>query len=222
MGSDSVARARALVRERIEVTRDAMAASDQEIERELTVLAERGIVASCTKGCAHCCRQEILVPRAEAEAIVAWIEASWSPDQLEALRGRLRGWLAWSRGELPRLIAAGMERLEAIYEHGPQCVALEDGLCAVYPARPMSCRMHYVRSSPDACRQEHDPAFSRADRVTVLPSIHRVTQPAILRIREVTERHGGDFLAAVHRLPEWLAHLLRVEQQPWRTTPPVF
>jgi hypothetical protein len=53
-----------------------------------------------------------------------------------------------------------------------------------------------------------------------LPSIHRVSQPAILRIRAEIERQGADFLATAHLLPEWLAHLLRIEQQPWLNAPP--
>ena len=221
MASKQVERARALVRERIQVTRGAMAACDDAVERELGELGARGVVPSCRKGCAHCCRQEILVPRAEAEAIVAWLRASWTPAQIDALADRLRAWLAWYRDDCRRLIQSGETRGSALYEHGPQCVALEDDACSIYPTRPMMCRMHYVRSSPDACRQQADPRVT-AEPVTVLPSIHRVTQPAVLRIRAEIERQGSDFLGTVHLLPEWLAHLLQVEAQPWRTAPPEF
>lgn len=223
MGSRKDAeRARALVRERIGVARAAMDACDDDIARELTVLATRGIAPTCRKGCAHCCRQEILVTRVEAEAIVAWIEASWQPPQLDALKDRIRAWLVWARDGFQRRVDGGEARDVVAYEHGPLCVALEDDACSIYPVRPMMCRTHYVSSSPDACRQASDPAFSRDDKVLVLASIHRVSQPAILRIRAVVERQGADFRATVHLLPEWLAHLLRVEDQPWRAAPRPF
>ncbi|HET7504609.1 MAG TPA: YkgJ family cysteine cluster protein [Kofleriaceae bacterium] len=218
MARNDAERARALVRERIKVARGAMEACDAAIDRELGELATRGIAPTCSKGCAHCCRQEILVTRAEAEAIVEWVTATKSGPELDELRQRLRAWLAWFRDEAPRRIAAGQTREVALYEHGPQCVALVDDACSIYPVRPMMCRIHFVRSNPDACRQEADPALAR-EPVVVLRSIHRVTQPAILRIRAEIERQGSDFMASVHLLPEWLAHLLRVEAQPWLNAP---
>lgn len=222
MGSKDAERARALVRERITVARAAMDACEQDIARELGTLAARGIVPTCSKGCAHCCRQEILIPRAEAEAIVEWIQASWQPAQIDALRDRIRAWLEWYRGDFTRRVASGEDRQVVAYEHGPLCVALQDGACSIYPVRPMTCRIHYVSSSPDACRQARDPEFASDEKMAVLPSIHRVSQPAILRIRAVIERQGSDFLATVHLLPEWLAHLLRIEDQPWRSAPRLF
>jgi Fe-S-cluster containining protein len=219
MANKDAERARALVRERIGVARAAMDACEEDIARELGMLAERGVVPTCSKGCAHCCRQEILVTRAEVEVIVEWIQASWSPAQIAALKERLAAWLVWYRGDFKRLVDGGQDRDVVAYEHGPLCVALEDGACTIYPVRPMTCRMHFVRSSPDACRQKTDPQYSGEEPVAILSSIHRVSQPAILRIRAVVERQGADFLATVHLLPEWLAHLLRVEDQPWRTAP---
>lgn len=219
MANKDAERARALVRERISVARAAMDACDEAIARELGVLAERGVVATCSKGCAHCCRQEIFVTRAEVEVVVEWISASWPPAQIEALKDRLRAWLVWHHGDFKRLVDSGQDRDIVAYEQGPFCVALEDGACTVYPVRPMACRIHYVKSSLDACRQQRDPQYSGEEPVAVLSSIHRVSQPAILRIRAVIERQGADFLATVHLLPEWLAHLLRVEDQPWRTAP---
>jgi hypothetical protein len=47
-----------------------------------------------------------------------------------------------------------------------------------------------------------------------------VTQPAVLRIRAEIERQGADFLSTVHLLPEWLAHLMKIEAQPWLDAPP--
>jgi Fe-S-cluster containining protein len=221
MASKGAERARELVRQRIGVVRAAMQTCDEDIERELAVLAARGVVPSCSKGCAHCCQQEILVPRAEAEAIVEWLEATWSPGQLDGLRDRLRGWLVWHHGEFKRRVMAGEDRQAVAFEDGPGCVALDDGACAIYPVRPTMCRMHYVTSSPDACRSRRDPAFAGDEKMAVVPSIHRVALPSVHRIREEVSRQGTDYWSTVHLLPEWLAHLLRVEEQPWRTSPPL-
>lgn len=221
MASKAAERARALVRERIGIVRAAMQTCDEDIERELATLAARGVVPTCSKGCAHCCRQEILVPRAEAEAIVDWLQVSWPAEQLEALEQRLRAWLVWHHGEFKRRVDAGEDRQAVAYEDGPGCVALQDGACSIYAVRPTMCRMHYVTSSADRCRSGRDPAFRRDEELAVLPSIHRVALPSVHRIREVVDRQGTDYWATVHLLPEWLAHLLRVGDQPWRAAPPL-
>jgi Fe-S-cluster containining protein len=221
MAKQTAERARQLVRERIGLVRAAMQRCDDDIDRELATLASRGVVPSCSKGCAHCCRQEILVSRAEAETIIDWLETSSSPAQLEALRARLRDWLVWYHGDFKRRVAAGDDRQMVAYEHGPGCVALLDGACTIYPARPLMCRMHFVTSSADACRPAGDPAFVSDEPLALIPSISRVAQPAVLQIRGGIERQGTDFWATVHLLPEWLAHLLRIEEQPWRTAPPL-
>ncbi|MDB4955139.1 MAG: hypothetical protein JWO36_2708 [Myxococcales bacterium] len=222
MAKQDADRARAMVRDRIKVVHTALAGCDVLVERELEVLASRGEVATCSKGCAHCCRQEIYVTRAEGEAVVEWITKQWQPAQIEALEERLRSWLAWYRTEHKQLTDGGIDRQVAFYEHGPHCPALEGDACSIYPVRPMTCRTHFVSSPPDACRQDSDPKFVRDPIATPLISIPRVTQPESLRIRSLIEQQGADFLATVHLLPEWLAHLLRVEQQPWLTAEPLF
>src|SRR5262249_44544557 len=73
MAKKDAERARELVRERIRVAREAMAACDEQVDHELATLAQRGIVPSCSRGCTACCRQGIFTTRAEAEAIVEWL-----------------------------------------------------------------------------------------------------------------------------------------------------
>src|SRR6185369_4977249 len=116
MGKQEADRAKALVRERIAAARGAMDDCSEAIDRELGTLAARGIVPTCSKGCSHCCRQEILVTRAEAEAIVEWVQASWPAEQIDALKERTRAWLVWYRTDYPRLVASGVTRLVAMYE----------------------------------------------------------------------------------------------------------
>jgi Fe-S-cluster containining protein len=222
MGKRDAERARELVRKRIEVAVDAWSYCDQLIERELASLADRGVMSTCAKGCAHCCRQEIRVARAEAEAIVEWINKTWDPEMIASLKGRLQSWMTWYTQDYTRLLVSGGTRGAAFYEHGPQCPALQNDACSIYPVRPMTCRRHHVSSPPDACRQERDPKFLGHDLTRPIEAVVRVTEPATLRIRLAVEAQGADYYASAHLLPEWLLHLLRVEDQPWRRTPPLF
>ena len=45
--------------------------------------------------------------------------------------------------------------LEELLKVRAACPFLEDGACAVYPARPMACRIYLSYSEP-ACRREYD------------------------------------------------------------------
>jgi hypothetical protein len=42
-----------------------------------------------------------------------------------------------------------------------------------------------------------------------------------MKLRALIENQGADFNGTVHLLTEWLAHLLGVEAQPWRTAEPI-
>ncbi|MEZ4403875.1 MAG: YkgJ family cysteine cluster protein [Kofleriaceae bacterium] len=185
--------------------------ADVAVEQVLNRLREAGKVPSCQRGCTHCCHLEIHASRAEAETIVAWLREQRSPTELDRLRDRLRGWLAWARTDLPRLEAAGMPTGEAFLKHSPGCPMLEDGACSIYPVRPMPCRNHYVTSPPEAC----GPAADATSTVKALPGVAQATGPIASAIRRVVEDQGGNFEATLHLLPEWVAHLLEVEANPW-------
>ena len=217
MGKKEADRAKAQLRERLEVTRRAFAEADRVIAAEIAT-----VPVTCREGCGHCCRQKVTLSRAEAEAAVDWIKANWDADRIAAFGEALKAWLAWYRGEYPKLLAAGVPHDKAVYEHGPLCPALVDNRCSIYPARPIACRAVYVTSPADACRQSSDPEFDRTATVVPVQSLLRLVQPSYMSIRVAVEKQGADYLASAHLLPEWLAHLLRVEDQPWRTTPAQF
>jgi hypothetical protein len=112
------------------------------------------------------------------------------------------------------LVASGIPRRDAFYMHAPQCPALIDDACSIYSVRPVFCRTHYVTSPADACRPEGDPA--RLDAPVELMRIFAKASPIGIKLRAFVENQGADFNGTVHLLAEWLAHLLGVEQQPWR------
>lgn len=187
---------------------------DEAGARKLAELAATGVVPTCKAGCSHCCSLEIPVSRAEAEALVAWLTANRSADELAAIRDRVRGWLAWYRTEYPGLIAAGMSRVDAFFRHAPRCALLEDDRCGAYPVRPVTCRNHYVSSPVSEC----DPATGTGDPEVML-AVARATYPHVVELRRTIESQRGDYLASIHLISEWLAHLLEVEREPWQGAP---
>jgi len=185
---------------------------DEVVEYALGKLREVGKTPTCAKGCAHCCSLEITVARAEAETIVAWLREHKTAAELDEVRVGLQSWLAWYRSGLRQLVAEGKPRGEAFLKYGPRCVMLaEDGACGIYPVRPIACRSHYVSSPAEAC----GPTASPGSTVTALTGIVKATSPIAGEIRNVVESQGTNFVATIHVLPEWLAHLLDVEPTPW-------
>lgn len=205
------ARKQAQAEERRKVVLRVLSEADALIDDTIARLRAAGTEPSCTRGCVYCCYLEIRIPRAEAENMAAWIEANRAPAEVEALRDRLRAWLAWYRTDVPRLIAGGTARGEAFLAHGPGCALLEDGACSAYPVRPLPCRNHYVSSPPEAC----SPAAGPGSTVQALAGIPAATRHLGEDIRRTVELQGGSFEASMHLLPEWLAHLLGVEAEPW-------
>jgi hypothetical protein len=185
---------------------------DEAGTRKLAELAATGVTPTCAAGCSHCCSLEIPISRAEAEAIVEWLMTNRRPEDLAGIRDRLRGWLAWYRTEYPRLVASGVSRIEAFFRHAPRCALLENERCGAYPVRPVTCRNHYVSSPASAC----DPASGAgADAAEPLLAVARATHPNVVELQRVVEGQGGDYLASIHLIAEWLAHLLEVEREPW-------
>jgi len=184
---------------------------DDASDRVLPKLAERGVTPTCQAGCSHCCRLEVPVSRAEAETMVAWLVETRSTEELDALRERFRAWLAWYRNEYRALIASGVSRADVFFRHAPKCGLLdEQSRCGAYAVRPVTCR-NYLVSSPVA---ECDPATGSGDPELIL-EVPRASYDHVVELQRVVEAQSGNYLASIHLLPEWLAHLLEVEREPW-------
>ena len=152
--------------------------------------------------------------RAEGETIVAWLAENATPEALAEIRERLRAWLAWYRSDYPALVASGMSRVDAFFRHAPPCALLVGGRCSAYPVRPITCRNHVV-SSPVA---ECDPAIGGGDPALIL-DVARASFDHVAELRALIESQGGSYLASIHLIGEWLAHLLEVEREPWVGAP---
>ncbi len=103
----------------------------------LAACKRRGLVVACSCGCDTCCRnQKILVTNLELSGITWYVMEKLDRE----LRQRLRVQLAKSIGA-----------------HG--CPFLVDGVCSVYPVRPLTCRQFFVQCTP--CTLDEDVSISR-------------------------------------------------------------
>ncbi len=119
-----------------------------QVYQECDPVAERAakeMHATCTKGCAACCRLLVTAPLAEAVTIAVHLfqRPDWQTF-IPALIAKLEAQL--DEYHPARLTAA------AHFEKQLPCVFLgEDNLCQIYSVRPTVCRTHYAVSPPANC-----------------------------------------------------------------------
>lgn len=104
------------------------------------LLEQDGLAITCKPGCTHCCQCAFVCTLFEGLSIGRYLlnkkadlEALWAPlRQQERMQQKL-GAPKW-------------------FKLGIHCVFLKDGMCDIYPVRPLNCRAHYAVSDPDLCR----------------------------------------------------------------------
>ena len=102
-----------------------------------------GRVASCQRGCAHCCR--LLVSVFPDEATLAMIAADDVGLQVD--RERLHR----------QAEARTTDEWGALSRDDRTCVFLRDEQCAIYEHRPSACRKYMVASPPELCDTDRHP-----------------------------------------------------------------
>ena len=127
------------------------------VYKECDPLAERGAAkmhATCTRGCAACCRLLVMASLAEAVTIAIYLlsDPEWRAE-LPAFRERIEAHiLAYNDPELT---------VGSHFDKQLPCVFLgADETCRIYSVRPAHCRYHYVVSDPRNC------SFGADDPVT--------------------------------------------------------
>jgi Fe-S-cluster containining protein len=120
-------------------------AMDGLLEAFLQRSAAEGKPASCRKGCAWCCHQPVFAVTHELLYLRDHVVESVDPARQERFVSRAR----------EKTLLTLKKPLEELLKVRAACPFLEDGACAVYPARPMACRIYLSYSEP-ACRGEHD------------------------------------------------------------------
>ena len=106
----------------------------------------------CVPGCHECCSQTPLVTPREWILILDWIQANMTADQRKQIVVRSEALLENRSSALPgwmRLVDMDLESAPAadyvgeLFENeSTTCPFLFDGLCSIYPVRPLICRAY--------------------------------------------------------------------------------
>lgn len=181
------------------------AALDAAIACELDRLrGEEGIVPSCQPDCCHCCRYHILTNSAEAHTLAQYIRREFSAEQIEALRRRTQHWYEWDNAKPGRHPLSSLNEQADLSCYDHSCPLDVNGVCGVYPVRPVVCRAHFVSSQPLSCQVANDPESS-AEQPMMLRSVVMAADPFSMVLKELIENAGLDFSRSRMLLPQWLA-----------------
>ena len=88
---------------------------------------------ACDLGCHWCCYLRVKVTPLELLYIADFIRIWWGREEISSFRQRLAVADASTRG------LDGIARVRS----GIACPLLQDGMCSVYPARPIACRFYH-------------------------------------------------------------------------------
>ena len=154
-------------------------------------LAGTGIKPPCRMGCNWCCRLPIQATTPEGMLAAEYIRENLDAGEAAALLARIKGWLDWFSKDFQKLAHSGVVPREIYMKHGPGCPFLSGGLCAIYPVRPMGCRVHFSRNEvlcrPDALEPG---AF---DPPVLIEKVLEAVKPVCLEYRRRLEGRGMDF-----------------------------
>ena len=115
---------------------------------QISQLGEKavGILPVCRLGCWHCCTHLVLATVPEILNLADQIRASWSEDEIAALRERIA---------VHKSITAPVRDGTAAFPPRPVCPLLKDGGCSIWTHRPFVCR-GWNSVDVEACIQQRE------------------------------------------------------------------
>ena len=184
---------------------------DKAADRELLSLRNKnGIIPTCKRGCFECCKQHILINRSEAHALGQFVRRTFSADETDGLKFRTRQWHDWNDNRIERYPLSGLNQPADSSGDRPFCPLLVRGSCSAYLVRPITCRTHFVCSSPSFCRFPDNPAVAKSQPMT-LTSVVTATNRFSKRLRNSINKNRSDYSFETMLLPHWLAIEMRWE-----------
>jgi Fe-S-cluster containining protein len=115
----------------------------QEVDDRISANQNGKPPAACAKGCSHCCNSVVQATLAEVQMASGHVQSEFNSEEKQALDQRL---YTYERAVAPNF---GVDLAKV----RTPCPMLVDGLCTIYPARPLKCRgMNSVSASE--CEQE--------------------------------------------------------------------
>jgi len=118
--------------------------------------ALEGTDTACKAGCDACCRLPVMATLPEGMLVAEYIMDTFPSGRRGEFLQALETWAEWSRGPLVEMLDGGMDPVRAYLYHGPGCPFLDGGHCAIYPVRPLACRVQNSLTGPDECMPPED------------------------------------------------------------------
>ncbi len=125
-----------------EVARKMYEAIDGLIDSLLSHAKRENIPVDCKKGCSYCCYQPVYAISHEIDYLYNHIKKNLSKEKQRKILKKSE------KIDRERKVLSKTDLLN----HKAACPLLDDkGVCSVYPARPMACRI-YLSMSVESCR----------------------------------------------------------------------
>jgi Fe-S-cluster containining protein len=142
-----------------------------------------GTPLACDEGCNYCCEELIMSTVAEEAAVTRWLQLDDHHDVRDAF---LAAYPEWKQriGDMPDQLAEHTARgdvrghQELYLDHYAKrimCPFNREGLCTIYPVRPIGCRSAHAIGTADRCRADH-PTGAPPDRFAFVPLDRLITR----------------------------------------------
>ena len=176
------------------------------------VAKKMGAEIACGRGCNGCCCELVLVREPEALAVARWLE---EPENSAAKEAFLEAYPRWKAavGDAPERLTELQHASDAKtygeahvdqWRKGILCAFNRDGMCSVYPVRPIVCRNAHAVETSERCDPKNTSgkpatrlAFQPVDDFVTLS--RRVLQSAHHAVRGLKARQDA-LCDAVYRL----------------------
>ena len=106
------------------------------LDRTVAEVLAKSPPVSCKARCSSCCHDNVDISRAEGEYIIEYCREHNIEIDKSALEEQLK------------VTAADVR-----FSPKSACVFLKDGLCSIYPIRPVTCRTHFVVTPAALCEK---------------------------------------------------------------------
>lgn len=109
---------------------------------------------SCYKGCNRCCYHPIWVSPLEGLLVTDYLERL-QKQLFKKIQSDWHTWIARLRNENFDMFMTpnGAQQFSKLYfERKIKCPCLQDGICAIYEARPLVCRAYFTTLPPESCK----------------------------------------------------------------------
>ena len=142
------------------ISRKLQEAVEEGTEVRTRKAVEDGLTIACSMGCNACCQQPILIWLPEAMVVAEHLRQPENADVREAFLAAYPAWRAAVGDALEECAVEGASQdwarfrraHDAAWSKRVLCAFNRDGLCSIYPVRPVVCRHYHALDTADHCR----------------------------------------------------------------------